>query len=39
MGVVFSTGEDFANVRMYSGSAPGCLVIFSNHVIVCILVN
>ena len=23
MGVVFSNGEDFANVRIYSGSAPG----------------
>ena len=22
MGVVFSNGEDFANVRIYSGSAP-----------------
>ena len=23
MGVVFSNGENFANVRIYSGSAPG----------------
>ena len=23
MGVVFSNGEDFVNVGMYSGSAPG----------------
>ena len=23
MGVVFSNSEDFANVRIYSGSAPG----------------
>ena len=28
MGVVFSNGEDFANVRIYSGSAPGSIAAF-----------